>query len=139
MTIDPALLGRTLRAHLDHIEVPLAFHDRVTGRTHELLRATAGEPDGLLPVFVVAGEAVWKEATGKGLALDIRLHPDGIFGRRLHAIGSGTFSNVMLSIMEAVSQARGPDHLLLNDLRVDWAARLTRMPPAPHPTPGPGA
>ena len=137
MSLDPKLLGRTLKAHLDRDGLPLAFHDRATGQTHALHRAAAGQPDGLLPVFVVAGEAVWREATGKGLALDIRPDPHGLFGRRLHAVGSGTFTTVMLSMMEAVFQARGPERLLLNDLRVQWADRMARI--VPSPTSGPGA
>ena len=137
MSLDPALLGRTLQAHLGRMGLALAFHDRATGRTHDLHPMAAGQPDGLLPVFVVAGEAVWREATGKGLALDIRPDAQGLFGRRLHAVGSGTFSTVMLSVMEAVAQAGGPGTLLLNDLRVQWADRLARI--APTPSSGPGA
>lgn len=136
MSLDPTLLGRTLQAHLDRARLPLAFHDRATGKTHALHRATVGQPDGALPVFVVAGEAVWREATGKGLALDIRHDPKALFGRRLHAVGSGTFTTVMLSMMEAVDKASGPQRLLLNDLRVHWADRLARMTAAPSRDPG---
>ena len=136
MSLDPHLLGRTLQAHLGRTGLALAFHDRATGRTHALHRVAAGQPDGLLPVFVVAGEAVWREATGKGLALDIRPDAQGLFGRRLHAVGSGTFSIVMLSVMEAVAQASGPGTLLLNDLRVQWADRLARIAPTPSNSPG---
>lgn len=136
MSLDPHLLGRTLEAHLGGLALQLAFHDRATGRTHDLHRAAAGQPDGLLPVFVVAGEAVWREATGKGLALDIRPDPQGLFGRRLHLVNSGTFATVMLSVMEAVAQASGPGTLLVNDLRVQWADRLARIAPTPSPSPG---
>ena len=137
MSLDPSLLGRTLQAHLAHTAITLAYHDQATGRTHDLHLRAAGQPDGLLPVFVVAGEAVWREATGKGLALDIRPDAQGLFGRRLHSVGSGTFSSVMLSMMEAVAQASGPERLLINDLRVQWAERLARIAPAPSGDPGP--
>lgn len=138
MSLDPALLGRTLQAHLDRNGLPLAFHDRATGHIHALHHSAAGQPDGLLPVFVVAGEAVWREATGKGLALDIRPDAKGLFGRRLHAVGSGAFTTVMLSMMEAVAQARGPELLLINDLRVQWADRMARIVPSPTSSPGAG-
>ena len=137
MSIDPYLLGRTLQAHLAQSFVALAYHDRATGRTHDLHLRAAGEPDGLLPVFVVAGEAVWREATGKGLALDIRPDAQGLFGRRLHAVGNGTFASVMLSMMEAVAQANGPERLMVNDLRVQWADRIARIVPSPAGGPGP--
>ena len=137
MSIDPYLLGRTLQAHLAQSSVALAYHDRATGRTHDLHLRAAGEPDGLLPVFVVAGEAVWREATGKGLALDIRPDTQALFGRRLHAVGNGTFASVMLSMMEAIAQANGPERLMVNDLRVQWADRIARIVPAPAGGPGP--
>ena len=136
MNLDPALLGRTLEAHLAATGLVLSFHDRATGRTHELHPRSAREPDGLLPVFVVAGEGVWREATGKGLAIDIRPDPQALFGRRLQAVGAGTFATVMLSVMEAVEQARGPEHLLVNNLRVQWAERLARLQPSRSHSPG---
>ena len=80
----------------------------------------------MLPVFLVAGEAVWREATGKGFALDIRQDAGALLGRRLHAVGSGTFSTVMLSVIEASQQVVGPRSLLVNDFGVQWAASLTR-------------
>ena len=136
MSLDPTLLGRTLQAHLGQVGLPLAFHDRATGKTHDIHHSAAGQPEGLLPVFVVAGEGIWREATGKGLALDIRPDADGLFGRRLHAVNNGTFTTVMLSVIEAVWQARGPERLLLNDLRVQWADRMARVAPVPACSPG---
>ena len=38
MSLDPHLLGRTLQAHLGRTGLALAFHDRATGRTHDLHR-----------------------------------------------------------------------------------------------------
>jgi hypothetical protein len=130
MSVDPAILGRTLEAYLTQAGTPLAFHDRATAQTHALPFSSARDPAGLLPVFVVTGEAVWREATGKRFALDIRQDPDALLGRRLHAVGSGTFSTVMLSVIEAAVQAAGPKALLVNDLRVQWAAAFERAQPA---------
>ncbi|GAC1489033.1 MAG: hypothetical protein NVS2B11_14470 [Acetobacteraceae bacterium] len=126
MSVDTGALGRTLEAYLARAGVPLAFHDRATQETHAFPVSSARDPAGLLPVFLVAGEAVWREATGKGFALDIRQDAGALLGRRLHAVGSGTFSTVMLSVIEASEQVSGPQSLLVNDLRGQWAASLTR-------------
>jgi hypothetical protein len=131
MTVDTGFLGRALGAHLADAARPILFHDRATGLTHALPFAAAGDPAGLLPVFVVAGEAVWREATGKSFALDIRPDPDALFGRSLRAVGSGTFSILMLAMMEAASRAAGRETLLVNDLRVQWASSLDRAEPRP--------
>ena len=128
MSIDPSILGRTLEAYLTRAGTPLAFHDRATAQTYAVPFSSARDPAGLLPVFVVAGEAVWREATGKGFALDIRPDLDALLGRRLHAVGAGTFSTVMLSVIEAATQATGPKALLINDLRAHWAAAVERQP-----------
>ena len=137
MIQDPVILGRTLEAYLMQAGTPIAFHDRATSQTHSLQFSAARDPAGLLPLFIVAGEAVWREATGKGFALDIRPDPDALFGRRLHAVGSGTFSTVMLSVIEATVQATGPKALLLNDLRRHWAERLARTQPGLSTSAGP--
>jgi hypothetical protein len=136
MSLDPAILGRALEAYLKRAGASMSFHDRATAKTHSLPYAAARDPSGLLPVFVVAGEAVWQEAAGKGFALDIRADPDALFGRRLHAVGAGTFSTVMLSVIEATTQAAGPRALLVNDLGVQWADRLARLRPAPSASAG---
>ena len=128
MSLDPAMLGRTLEAYLTRAGTPLAFHDRATAQTHALPFAAARDPAGVLPVFMVAGEAVWREASGKGFALDIRPDQNALLGRRLHAVGSGTFSTVMLSVIEAATQATGPHVLLVNDLRRQWEAAFERQP-----------
>jgi hypothetical protein len=139
MSVDAGALGRTLEAYLARAGAPLAFHDRATGERHALPFSTARDPGGLLPVFLVAGEAVWREATGRGFALDIRQDAGALLGRRLHAVGSGTFSTIMLSVIEATEQVAGRQVLLVNDLRGQWAASLTRaaspaMAPSAPPT-----
>ena len=98
---------------------------------------TAGAADGLLPVFLVAGEAVWREATGKGFALRVRPDPAALLGYRAEGIGAGTFCTVALGAMEAIAQAQAdePDRLLVNGLIGSvWQAVLDRAgPPAGTP------
>ena len=70
-------------------------------------RAPPPRPACCLP-FVVAGEAVWREATGKGFSLDIVRDPHALLGYRLRGIGAGHFATVMLATMEATAQVAGP-------------------------------
>lgn len=125
--VDPALVGRALRAHLADAGTSLRLHDRATGEVLDAPPDLAGDPAGLLPVFLVAGEAVWREATGKGFGLRIRRDPDALLGYRAEGIGAGTFCAVALSTMEAVAQARGGNAgvLLVNGLIASsWQAVL---------------
>ena len=124
---DILVVGRALQAVLVDAGTPLLLHDRATGETLPLLPELAGDPAALLPVLLVAGEAVWREATGKGFLLDIRRDASALLGYRACGIGAGTFATVMLSTMEAIEQARQPDRLLVNDLIGSvWKAVLDR-------------
>lgn len=113
---DILVVGRTIQAVLVDAGTPLLLHDRATGETLPLLPELAGDPAALLPVFLVASEAVWREATGKGFLLDIRRDAAALLGYRAHGIGAGTFATIMLSTMQAIGQARQQDHLLVSDL-----------------------
>lgn len=129
--VDRVAVGRALRAFLAGAGTELLLHDRATGGMHVLAVDLAGDPAGLLPVLLVAGEAVWREATGEtgGFALRIRPDRDALLGYRLDGIGDGTFCTVALSAIEAIDQAQGgrADRLLVNDLIGPvWRAVLDR-------------
>lgn len=124
---DLVVVGRALQAVLVDAGTPLLLHDRATGETLPLLPELAGDPAALLPVFLVAGEAVWREASGKSFLLDIRRDASALLGYRACGIGAGTFATVMLSTMEAIEQALQADRLLVNDLIGSvWKAVLDR-------------
>ena len=124
---DILVVGHALQAVLMDAGTPLLLHDRVTRETLPLLPELAGDPAALLPVLLVAGDAVWREATGKSFLLDIRRDASALLGYRACGIGAGTFATVMLSTMEAIEQARQPDQLLVNDLIGSvWKAVLDR-------------
>lgn len=125
--ISPASVGRTLQAWLEETGAPLVLQDRATGELLPVGYELAGDPGGLLPVFLVAGEAVWREATGKGFALAVRRDPAALLGYRVGGIGAGSFCSVLLSTMEAASQVARPDSLLVNDLfGAVWKATMER-------------
>ena len=100
-----------------------------SGRTAPVRPETAGAPDGLLPVFAVAADAVWREATGNGFGLDLRPDPASLLGYRIDGARAASSSAMLLCVLEAMHRAAGPSGLLVNDL-----ARVARdaMPdPAP--------
>ena len=154
--VDLPALGRAVRAWFEDAGTSLLLHDRATGDVLPMTAKHAGDPSGLLPVFLVAGEAVWREATGKGFGLRIRRDPAAMLGYRVDGIGGGTFATVLLSTMEAVAQAQDeqgqheqPDRLLVNGLfGAVWQAVLDRSEavgataagmPAGSPAPTSGA
>jgi hypothetical protein len=124
--VDLAAVSRTMQALLRQDGKPVVLQDHASGRSLTLSAEAGGRPDGLLPVFLTAGEAVWREATGKGFALDITQDPQAMLGYRVRGIGAGPFSAVMLSMMEATTQVARPDMLLVNDLDAVWQAASQR-------------
>ena len=101
----------------------------LSGRTAPVRPETAGAPDGLLPVFAVAADAVWREATGNGFGLDLRPDPASLLGYRIDGARAASASAMLLCMLEVMHRAAGPSGLLVNDL-----ARVAReaMPdPAP--------
>ena len=151
--VSVAAVGQALRAVLEDAGTPLLLHDRATGEVLPLPLRMASDPAGLLPVFLVAGDAVREEATGDSLALRIARDPDALLGYRLDGIGAGTFATAMLFTMEAVAQAReaaahaaGADGLLVNALLsavwqavIERADRASAMPPPPAPRAAPSS
>lgn len=101
--------------------------------------ATAASPKGLLPALVAAGEVVWREATGKGFALDIVRDRSALLDYRLQGVGDGTFTTVMLATMEAIAQIAGPDAIVVNDLNALWAAASDRIERAARSMSGDGS
>lgn len=139
--VNLAAVGRALEAVLADAGVFLLLRDKATGEVLTPLIEVAGHANGLLPVFLVAGEAVWREATGNGFGLLIRPDPEALLGYRVQGVDGGTFSSVMLSTMEAIEQAGRvpgqPGHLLANDLYgAVWQAARDRADQAAPPSPG---
>ncbi len=138
-SLDVERAGAMLAALLARSGSALLLRDP-SGRTAPVLPETAGAPDGLLPVFMVAADAVWREATGKEFGVEVAPDPAALLGYRVHGVRGGTFSAVMLSVMEATSQVTGPEVVLVNDLGALWNAATQRterkQQPAPRPSTG---
>jgi len=134
-------VSRTLEALLRRDRRSVLYRDEATGQDLVVSPLSAASPSGLLPAFVVAGEAVWREATGNSFSLDIVPDPQALLGYRLRGIGAGHFATVMLATMEATALVAGPSAIVVNDLyalwsaATDWIDHRTR----PFSPAGPGA
>ena len=120
-------VSRTLEVLVAREGRSIVYCDRATGHDLIVSPPSAASPSGLLPAFVVAGEAVWREATGNGFSLDIMRDPQALLGYRLRGIGAGHFATVMLAMMEAVAQVAGPSAIVVNDLNALWSATTDRI------------
>ena len=138
--LDLAVVGRTLRVLLEQGGKALVFRDRATGQDLAVDLDAAIAPAGLLPAFLAAGAAVWREATGHELGVVVAHDPDALLGYCVQGVRGGSFAAVMLSMMEATAQVTGPEAVLVNDFGALWSAATQRIErgqrPAPHPASG---
>jgi len=132
MTVNVDAVSRTMEALLACQERSIVYRDGATGEELAVSAPSAASPAGLLPAFVVAGEAVWREAAGSGFALDIVRDPHALLGYRLQGISAGNFSTVMLATMEATAQVAGPAAIIVNDLNALWSAATKRIEHQPR-------
>ena len=133
-------VSRTMEALLVREGRPVIYHDIATGADLPVSAKNTASPTGLLPALVVAGEAVWREATGTGFGLDIVRDREALLGFRLKGIGTGSLTTVMLATMEATAQVTGSGVVVASDLHALWTAATERIEQAarslPRGTPG---
>ena len=120
-------VSRTMEALLIREGRPVVYHDIATGADLPVSAKNTASPTGLLPALIVAGEAVWREATGTGFGLDIVRDRDALLGFRLRGIGAGSFTTVMLATMEATAQVTGSGVVVASDLNALWSAVTERV------------
>jgi hypothetical protein len=120
-------VSHTMRVVLERSGRPIVYDDPANGARLTLDALTGGAPEGFLPAFVVAGEAVWREATGKGFALDIMRDQSALLGYRLRGIGAGTFATVMLASMEAMHQVMRPEAIVVSDFNRLWSSAVAGL------------
>ena len=106
---------------------PVLLHDKERGTRQRVEADSAAALDGLLPVFLVAGEAIWRSAMGEGFGLKIERDEGALLGYRVAEIGTRSFTAVMLSMMEAVSQAARPEGIVLQELDPIWKEAMQRL------------
>jgi hypothetical protein len=126
-TVDITLVSRTLQRLLEQSGRSILYDCRASRRTLSYAPDSAAAPTGLLPAFLSAGDAVWREATGQSLRVEITMDPNTVLGFAVRGIHAGTFATIMLSVMEAIEQAAQPSTLLVNDLARVWREAEDRI------------
>ncbi|MDQ2804616.1 MAG: hypothetical protein M3Y41_18755 [Pseudomonadota bacterium] len=135
--VDLTLVSRTLQRLLEQSGRAIFYDCRASRQTIAYAPDSAAAPTGLLPAFLTAGDAVWREATGKSLGAEIVTDPKTVLGFTVRGIHAGTFATVMLSVVEAIEQAAQPQMLLVNELARVWQHaedRIARAAFAKAPT-----
>lgn len=125
--IDIAAVSRMLQCLLAQSGRAILYDCRASKRTLSYAPDSAASPSGLLPAFLSAGDAVWREATGKSLGVEIVPDPDTVLGFTVCSIRPGSVAVVLLSVMEAIEQAAHADSILVNDLGKVWRFAEDRM------------
>jgi hypothetical protein len=113
---DPAFVSRVMRALLVEAGRDVVVEDGPRrDRVHIPVDAAAAE-DGLLPIFLVASEALWRDLTGRGFELTFKRDLHALMSWRVETIRAESFSSVLLSMMEAIAEVTRPDGVMALDL-----------------------
>ena len=114
--LDPAYVSSVLRALLIEAGRDILVED---GPRRDLIRIpfdAAAAVDGLLPIFLVAGEAIWRDVTERGFELTLERDLGALMSWRVEAIRAEAFSAVLLSVMEAIATVAGREGVMVLDL-----------------------
>jgi hypothetical protein len=125
--IEIATVSHMLQHVLEQSGRTILYDCRASKRTLIYAADSAASPSGLLPAFLSAGDAVWREATGKSLGLEIATDSDTVLGYTVYGIRSGSVAIVLLAVMEAIEQAAHAGSILVNDLGEVWRLAEDRM------------
>jgi len=124
--VEVAKVERAMEILLKGVGLPILFEDHARGAVFATPADSAAAADGLLPVFLVAAEAVWREAVGDGFGLEIARDPEALFDYRVTKIGAARITDVLLALMEAAAQAKRPEGIVVNELAYVWEGALER-------------
>jgi len=115
-TLDVAFVSQVVRALLIEADREILVEDGPRQDLVPIPFDAAAAEDGLLPVFLVAAEAIWRDVTGRGFELKLTRDLGALLSWRIEAIRAETFSCVLLSVMEAIAQAARPEGVMALDL-----------------------
>ena len=93
-TLDPAHVSRVVRALLIEADRDVLIEDGPRRDLVSIPFDAAAAEDGLLPLFLVAGEAIWRDVTGRGFDLTLKRDLGALMSWRIEAIRAEAFSCV---------------------------------------------
>jgi len=126
--IDLAAISAAQTRLLAEIGKPIELLDRGTGKRVVVPPADAAHPEAYLPVFLISAEALWLELTGTGFALDVSRTPDSALGYAVRKVRAGSFTVVMLCLIDVTMRlAEMDDALVLNHLIDFWGEAHGRI------------
>nr|WP_322843408.1 hypothetical protein [Methylocella tundrae] len=103
--LDIDFVGSVLTRLLEEGGRPIILEDKAQGVEVVIPVDAAVAAHGLLPVFLFAGEALMRDVTGGGFALELERDIQALLSWRVKRIGGAAFTGVMLAVMEAIAQA----------------------------------
>jgi hypothetical protein len=102
---------------------PILYRETPRAEPWVISPEDAGQPDGLLPAFLVAAETLWRSAGGHGFGLTIRPDGEALLGYRVTGIGPTPASTVLLTLMETVRRVSSRDGIVVEELGEIWRLR----------------
>jgi hypothetical protein len=114
--LDPAFVSRVVRALLIEANRAILVEDGPRRDLVSIPFDAAAAEDGLLPMFLIAGEAIWRDMTGRGFELGLQRDLGALMSWRIDAIRAEGLTCVLLSIMEALAMVAGPRGVMVLDL-----------------------
>ena len=115
-SLDVKLISSVLRTLFVEAGREILLEDRVGDDIVSIPYDAAAAEDGLLPVFLVAGEAVWRDISGRGFELKLERDLGALLSWRVEAVEADNFSTVLLATMEAIAEAARPEGVMVLDL-----------------------
>lgn len=97
---------------------PVLLRDLDSWKISAVSPFVASHARGLLPLFVMAGNAVWCELGETPFVVRVQDCPIALTGVELVSVVSETedLTTLMLAMMEAISQVADPTGIMVNDL-----------------------
>lgn len=107
---------------------PVLLRDLDSWREGRVSPFIAAHPQGLLPLFVMAGNALWTDLGEPAFSVRVRDCASALTGIELVSVLSRTdnMQSLMLAMMEAISQVADPTGIRVNNL----APLIARAPVA---------
>jgi hypothetical protein len=116
--LDVGKISRVLETLLFRDSRPVMLRSMVSWQLNRVPAHVAAAPDGLLPAFLTASDALLREATGQGIETLISSEPHSLLGFRVDEVRHNRFADVLLGVMEAIDQISRNGRLMADDLKL---------------------